>query len=298
MQKRVDFARLSGTLGLGLVILLAAAPGPVLAQSPPSQGSARPKVQPPPLFPRHRRGIYRDNQGLEVVDATPQSPPLDTDDPGVPDEGEYEINLTTRGDLSKGEQTVDLLFVDANYGLLPAIAGHELPTQLKFEFPVRAAREHGDPYTLGVGAAKFGVKLNFYSNENSGVSLSFYPQVEFEAPGTGSARKGLADPGQTVVLPLLVMKEFRYLTFVANGGVMIPVHAPGRETQATFAAGVGRAFTRKLAAMMEVRNESAIDFTRNHLFFISGGLIYAVRKVIVYAHLGRTLFSDDGFAHT
>src|SRR5712691_8982101 len=51
MQKRVDFGRLPGTLGLGLVILLAAAPGPVFAQSPPPQGSARPKVQPPPLFP-------------------------------------------------------------------------------------------------------------------------------------------------------------------------------------------------------------------------------------------------------
>jgi hypothetical protein len=44
-----------------------------------------PRIPAPPLFPRHRRGIYRNAQGVEVIDATPQSPPLDTGDPAVPD---------------------------------------------------------------------------------------------------------------------------------------------------------------------------------------------------------------------
>src|SRR6266446_668989 len=99
------------------------------------------KRPPPPLFPKHRRGLYRDRDGLEAIDAAPQSPPLETDDPAVPDNGEYEINLTTHADLSKSAQRLDLLFVDANYGIAPKIAGHELPTQVKFEFPVGATRE-------------------------------------------------------------------------------------------------------------------------------------------------------------
>src|SRR5438105_1120443 len=87
-----------------------------------------PKVPPPPLFPKHRRGLYRNGQGLEVLDATPQSPPLETDDPGVPEKGEYEVNLTVHGDLSRHAKQFDLLLVDANYGLLPRLRGREIPT--------------------------------------------------------------------------------------------------------------------------------------------------------------------------
>jgi len=65
------------------------------------------KGPPPPLFSRHRRGIYKNALGVAVVDATPQSPPLETDDPSVPDKGEYEINLTTHADFSKELRTFD-----------------------------------------------------------------------------------------------------------------------------------------------------------------------------------------------
>lgn len=257
-----------------------------------------PKKPPPPLFPKHRRGIYRNDQGLEVIDATPQSPPLATDDPSVPANGEYEINLTFNADLSKDTQRVDLLSVDANYGILPKIAGHELPTQVKFEFPVAATRETGNPFTLGVGAAKFGLKFTFYSNEHKGVSVSIYPQVEFVPPGTGGVEKGLAERGQTVIVPLLVSQEFKYLTLVANGAVNTPVHDPERDSTGTFGLGVGRAITRKVAAMIEVRAESAFNLKRDRLVFLNVGLIHGVRNVIVYTQLGHSLFADDGFGHT
>src|SRR5437762_304035 len=55
------------------------------------------KEPPPPLFPKHRRGLYRSGEGPPLLDATPQSPPLEIDDPGVPDKGAYEINLLTWG---------------------------------------------------------------------------------------------------------------------------------------------------------------------------------------------------------
>jgi hypothetical protein len=299
MRRAPDLNHVPQILGLGVAFLLALAPVHVLAQSGPPQGAAGPpKEQPPPLFPRHRRGIYRNGEGVDVIDATPQSPPLETDDPGVPDKGEYEINLTTQADLSRDAKTLDLLLVDANYGILPGIAGHKLPTQVKFEFPVTATREGDNPYTRGVGAAKFGLKFNFYNNEHSGLSLAFYPQIEFQAPGTNSIQKGLAESGQTLILPLLVAKEFHYFAFVANVAVDKPVHASDRETTATFSAGIGRAFTRKVAAMLDLRNDSAADFNSNHLMFLDFGLIHGVRNVIVYTRVGHSLFSDDGFGHT
>jgi hypothetical protein len=256
------------------------------------------KGPPPPLFRKHRRGMYKDSQGLPVVDATPQAPPLEIDDPSVPDKGEYEINLTTRADLSKAIQRFDLLFVDANYGVVPKIAGRELPTQVKFEFPLAAVREAGSPLTTGIGTATFGLKFNFYTNEYKGLSLSFYPQLEFAVGGSGSVRKGLAEPGQTVIVPLLVSKELKYLTLVANGAVHAPINDPERETTGTFAIGFGRAIRRKYAAMMEVRAESTFDLGRERLVILNGGLIHGVRNVILYARLGRSLFSDDGFAHS
>src|SRR5579863_4655024 len=73
---------------------------PTLAQQAPATQQPAPTT-PVPLFPRHRRGLYKNGLGLWVLDATPQSPPLDTDDPSVPDKGAYEINLTTDTDASR-----------------------------------------------------------------------------------------------------------------------------------------------------------------------------------------------------
>src|SRR5216684_1740665 len=77
-------------------------------EQPPPSVEKPAKEQPPPLFPKHRRGIYKNNQDIEVVDATPQSPPLVIDDPSVPDKGEYEINLTSDGDFSTDEHKLNL----------------------------------------------------------------------------------------------------------------------------------------------------------------------------------------------
>src|SRR5690349_11467509 len=73
---------------------------------------------PAPLFPRHHRGIYVNRENVEIIDATPQAPPLEIDDPGVPDRGEYELNFSTGADLTKHLRHIDLLSADANYGIV------------------------------------------------------------------------------------------------------------------------------------------------------------------------------------
>ena len=257
------------------------------------------KQPPPPLFSKHRRGMYKNELGLQVIDATPQSPPLEIDDPSVPDKGEYEINLTTQAALSNQLRTYDFLFVDANYGILPKILGHELPTQVKFEFPLASTKEDGEPAKVGIAAALFGLKFNFYNNEHIGVSISFYPQIEFAIPCTASVENNLASAGQTLILPLLVRKEFRHFTFVANGGVNIPIHDSERNNTGILDFGFGRAITRHLAAMAEVRGESTFDFNRDRLVVVNFGLMRRLRdNAILYANLGRSVFSDEVFAHT
>ena len=51
-----------------------------------------------------------------------------------------------------------------------------------------------------------------------------YPQLEF-APAHG-AEKALSEAGQTLVLPLLVAREFYAFTFVFNGELEEPRHDP------------------------------------------------------------------------
>jgi hypothetical protein len=291
-----------------MIVLWSAGAG---AQAPPEKPQAdkqktetqqsdkdKPKEPAPPLFPRHRRGLYRNAKGVEVIDATPQSPPLEIDDPGTPDKGEYEINVTTHADYATAAQRYNVLSIDANYGILPVIGGYKVPTQIKFEFPVAAAREAGEPFNVGLGAANFGLKFNFYRDEHRGISVSVYPQVEFAAPGGRGVEKGLAETGQTVILPLLVAREFHDFTFVFNGAIEQPVHDPDRDTASEFGVGFGRAFTRKVAAMIELRTESSLDFKSNRLIFVNVGVIHGVRNIIVYANVGHSLFADDSVGHT
>jgi hypothetical protein len=265
------------------------------AAQPPQASNPRQKQPPPPFFPRHRRGIYRTNQNIEIVDATPQAPPLDIDDPGVPDNGEFEINLTTGSDLQGPERSFSLLHADVNYGVEPKLFGHHVPTQLKFECPLSAHTGRDYPSAIGVGQAAFGVKLNFYHNEHRGRSMSVYPQLEFAS--ARSAARDLAEPGQALLLPVLFLQEFNAVTFVANAGIEKPFHGTDQRASVIAGGGLGRALTRKLALMGDVTMESAFDGKADRLLAVDIGIIYGVRHVPVYARLGHSLFSDDG-AHT
>jgi hypothetical protein len=262
-------------------------------QTPQAPRVQQPPGQPaPPLFPKHRRGTYINSDNIEVVDATPQSPPLETDDPGVPDPGEYEINLLTEADLEEDARTINVVTVDANYGLVLKGFGHELPTQLKFEFPVVAARQTGNPYEIGLGNYEVGLKFNFYNDESRGLRVSVYPQMAFSRGS--SVDKGVAEAGQTFELPILISHETKFMTLVGNAGFSKAIHDEERGTTADIGAGIGRAFFRKLAVMAEVRTSSSIDFSSDRLVSTSLGFIYGVRKSIWYARVGHSLFSDDG----
>jgi hypothetical protein len=292
---------------LALILLVPAAAHATSAQfdrpsEPQAQEPAKPEpprvVPAPPLFPRHRRGLYLNGLGLEVLDATPQSPPLDTDDPGVPERGEYEINLTTHADFSRNSRDLDLLFIDANYGLLPRIHGHEFPAQLKFEVPVAGAKNNGQPFSAGLGGAKVGLKINFFNSEHHSIEMSFYPQVAF-ALGSGSVEKGFAERGQTLIFPLLVSKELKYFTLVVNGAVNKPLHDSDRHVTGTFGVGVGLAVTRHFAVMAEIHGDSRFDLAHDRLLTANVGLMRSLgHTVVFYTNVGLSLFSDDGLGHT
>jgi endonuclease/exonuclease/phosphatase family metal-dependent hydrolase len=267
-------------------------------QQPPPKVKKPPKAPAPPLFPKHRRGFYRNAEGIEVIDAMPQSPPLKLDDPDVPDPGEYEVNVLTSFDYTKEAQQVDLLVIDANYGLNPLMLGRRWPTQVKLEVPLAGARTTPGPFEVGVGSMSFGVKLNVYSNAHRGFSMSVYPQLEFPTPGAHGVAKGLSEEGQTIVLPVLLAKELHQFSFVVNGTFEQPIHDAEREAATSFGVGMGRPLTRKDAVMVELGSESSLNFKHDRLLFINGGYIHGIHRIVFYLNIGHSLFADGGIGHT
>lgn len=276
------------------------------AQTPPPEQSPQPtpqaspqKPEPPPnipLFPRYRRGLYKNGLGLWVLDGPPQAPPLFTDDPGVPDKGAYELNFTTRADLTSSLRSYDFFHVDANYGLLAHLRGHDLPLQLKLEGPVSGVQEPGQSIAAGSGAFEVGLKVQFYSNDNQGVELALYPQFAFGS--SSSADKGIVEPGQTLVLPLLVSKQFHYVTLVFNAGIETPFNDPDRTTLGTGSASVGFVVRRHLALMGEIGFESPFNGQEKTRTVVNAGVMQALgHYAVLYGNLGRTIASPDGETH-
>jgi hypothetical protein len=59
----------------------------------------------------------------------------------------------------------------------------------------------------------------------------------------------------------------------------------------------GRAFTRKVAAMIELRTESSLNFKSDRLLFVNAGVVHGVRHIVWYANVGHSVFADDGVGH-
>ena len=96
-----------------------------------------------------------------------------------------------------------------------------------------------------------------------------------------------------------MQKDFRHITVVANGAVNKPIHDPKRETTGTMDFGFGRPLTRHMGAMAEVRFVSTFDIKRERLLVVNFGLMRSLRdNMVLYANVGRSLFSDGEFGNT
>jgi hypothetical protein len=61
------------------------------------------------------------------------------------------------------------------------------------------------------------VKWRFLDQERAGLNMSMYPQLQVEN-NTGSASRGIAEPGPNLFLPLEVSREFGKLKLVGEVG--------------------------------------------------------------------------------
>ncbi len=235
----------------------------------------------------------------EGVEATPQSPPLYTDDPSTPGCNAWEANITFDGDLSKGENNWELPLLDLNYGV-----GDNF--QLKYEIPY-LMRQEDARNTSAIGNSKAGIKYQFYDDEENQTEISVYPQVEFVTPSSKATEEGLTSSGSIATFPLLFAKKIGHMP---NGDIRLTANLGYNISSQTdtssfvsASAGVGFPVLKYLSIMGEfftlqaVSNDS--DGIRNQVVVSNVGFIGLITKsLMIYGSVGRSIHTSDPEDHT
>lgn len=206
-------------------------------------------------------------------------PPMVTDDPGTPGDGNWEINLASEGQKTRPGWLYTIMDADINYGW-----GERL--QLKLDTPYDASRQ-GGAWATGIGTTLAGVKWRFFDDDKVGWAVSIYPQLGFN-PDSGAVGRGLASPGKSLFLPV---ESTTHL-----GPIDIDMEA-GRQLQQTGAdswiAGIilAHTFASHLEVMAEAREHWATD--GSGLLLNLGSRWELSEHLTLLAALGREVGAAD-----
>jgi hypothetical protein len=206
-------------------------------------------------------------------------PPMLTDDPGTPGNGQWEINTAVLEDRTAGARARSLPHVDVNYGL-----GDQI--QLKFETgylftdgPASDGTKHDWDDSL------LGVKWRFADQEKNGVDVSTYPQLELQNSRRAVSR-AIAQPGPNVFLPLEVARSFGSFAVVGEVGYQYSSDRPNQ-----WVAGALGAYeaTKRLELLAEVRNASDTFLSGGDLVVNLGLRLELTSKIKLLAAAGTGL---------
>jgi hypothetical protein len=189
-------------------------------------------------------------------------PPMITDDPGTPGNGNWEINLAWLGDHDAGATTQNAPLLDLNYGLGARI-------QLKYEVPWLLVHAADGVSAAGLGDSLAGVKWRFYdTGDPQRWQVSMYPQYEFNSPG-GSDRRGVAEHGAHWLLPLEFQRSFAIADLNFEFGRTLRTAGVAQDEWFGGLV-VGRKLTPRLETMLELQGTFARNFDRNSVILNSG----------------------------
>ena len=246
----------------------------------------------------HFRFVTANCHGEDAAgpESTPQSPPLNVDDPATPGCNRWEINVVADGDISKTQKEFELPLLDINYGV-----GDNL--QLKYEVPYSYSKVDGENKSK-VGESKLGIKYAFFNDESSELELAFYPQVALINPPSDPE---VSQKLQTMTtLPLLMTKKIGKL---ARGDLDLTANAsytfskvPDTKDFITAGVGLGMPLSNRLGAMAEIGTEQAVakgeEGLRESVVKLNVGLVTTISKrFLLFGAVGHSLYSSDSAGH-
>lgn len=235
----------------------------------------------------------------ESAESTPQSPPLNVDDPSTPGCNAWEINVVVDGDFTRSQRSFELPLLDLNYGI-----GDNL--QLKYELPYVNSQSDGTT-AAAVGESKAGVKYMFFEDESSKLQLAAYPQLTFVSSKADVVAKGLASPGSIVTLPLLMTIRLGQtlrgdVDLTANLGYNVSTKSDvGNFVSAS--VGIGTPIFRRVSIMGEFATEQAMstiaDEARSQVVKADIGMVGTLsRNFLLFGALGHSLSASDSLDHS
>ena len=137
----------------------------------------------------------------------------------------------------------------------------------------------------GVGNSKIGVKWRFLDEDKTGASVSTYPHVIFNNP-TNSVRRGLADDGWQVFLPLEASKRHGKFQVDGEAGYNLQQRRPNELWLGIVG---GYDVTGRVELLAELHSISAQHFAENESVFDLGSRIRLTKLNTLLFSAGRSL---------
>lgn len=212
-------------------------------------------------------------------------PPLQTDDTGTPGDKHWEINIAYTLDKRHTTTTHETPILDLNYGVGDNI-------QIKYEVPWLVLHENGIGTKSGLGNSVAGVKWRFLDEKRDVVSMSVYPQFEFNNPTT-SADRGIVDEGTNLFLPLQVSKKFGPVWINGEVGYTFRQHTAD---EWLYGLSSGYEIREDLSLVGEVHGGTTKEFRKHEVVFNIGTQWDFTKKYGLLASVGRSFKSDTGGA--
>ena len=200
-------------------------------------------------------------------------PPMITDDPGTPGDGNWEVNFAITSEHNHDATESELPLIDINYGVGDRI-------QLKYEVPYVVSHERGEGTHSQLGSSLAGVKWRFFDAGEHGWQVSTYPQVQFRKKYEG------------FLAPVEVMKE--YENFSVNFEVGRFFDHTGEEDTWEGGAVVGHEISERVEVMGELHSEAAPHLRDSELILNTGTRITFSEHSVLLLALGRELHNNLG----
>ena len=215
------------------------------------------------------------------------------DDAGVPEKGELELNVWADADIAGKTRVYHPFVLDMAYGL--EVFKHNIEISAKIPYAINSSvDEDGNRHTVsGLDRGSVGVKVPLL--ERNGFSVASGLEVEGPIPGSGSVKKGVAEPGTSIIVPFIVTKEYGKVFLVMNAEYE---HTLNREEpdDVMVGLGAGTVLTKKSSVMVDLIRTSSADFHTNTVYMAQARYVRQLRPGMnVFISGGRTIGkSADG----
>jgi len=209
-------------------------------------------------------------------------PPLLTDDPSTPGDGNWEINIAFTAQNRRTEKSYEIPILDINYGLGERI-------QLKYEVPWVVLDKSEQGTKNGLGRSEFGLKWRFLDQQRKGIDMSIYPQLAF--PNSSSTvSRGLVERGLEFVLPCQVEKSFGRISFNPELGYVFKEYD---SNEWLYGCAFGYHVSSCLELLAEIYGTTEDDFANDELLFNLGGRLKLSERHTLFIAVGRSFRSSS-----